>query len=69
MELDTGAAMTAMSKRSFEELWVSRAGGVPKLHPTSTCLITYTQESHYLLWEWHDGSDGSIYVSNSQVTF
>ena len=36
MELDMGAAMTVMSKRSFEELWVSRAGGVPKLHPTST---------------------------------
>lgn len=36
MELDTGAAMTVMSKQSFEDLGVSHPGGIPKLHPTST---------------------------------
>ena len=44
MELDTGAAMTVISKRMFEDLWGSSEKGVPTLHPTGTRLSTYTGE-------------------------
>ena len=44
MELDTGAAMTVISKRMFEDLWGSCEKGMPTLHPTATRLSTYTGE-------------------------
>ena len=42
MELDTGASLTIMSKKTFDSLW--SAGRAPKLNHTSACLRTYTGE-------------------------